>query len=229
MNGAIADGATSGMPVSMTGSGIVSLNGSNTYTGPTSINAGRLMVNGSLASPVTVNAGGTLSGTGSLASVTVSASGQLAPGDAPGIMKMSGTLSLLAGAVMDYDLDTPLTSDEILMPSGLLALNGQQFSDFNFNPLGGFGPGTYDLIDAGSITSGLGTDTSGTIDGYAANLAMQGNDVVLNVVPEPSTFALLARRHGNCASRRTAPFRNDWPLGPHGRGSWGDRKPGLRP
>ena len=52
--------------------------------------------------------------------------------------------------------------------------------------------GAYDLIVAGSPPSGvLGTSTSGTIDGYAASLAVQGNDLVLTVVPEPSTLALL--------------------------------------
>ena len=35
-------------------------------------------------------------------------------------------------------------------------------------------------------------NTSGTIDGYPATLAVSGNNLVLNVVPEPSTAILLA-------------------------------------
>ena len=66
----------------MNGPGTQVLAGSNTYTGPTTINQGKLLVNGSLASAVTVASGGTLGGTGSLSSVTVSAGGQLSPGDA---------------------------------------------------------------------------------------------------------------------------------------------------
>ena len=79
------------------------------------------------------------------------------------------------------------------MPSGFLLLDGQQFSDFNFTPLAGFGPGTYTLIDAGSIGGSLGASTSGTVDGYPATLATQGNkELVLVVgVPEPLTLALL--------------------------------------
>ena len=99
--------------------------------------------------------------------------------------------TLLAGAKMDYELDTPLDSDEVLMSAGLLALNGQQFSDFNFTPLANFVPGSFTLIDAGSISGVLGTSKSGTIAGHSATLAVQGNDLVLNVVPEPSTLALL--------------------------------------
>jgi autotransporter-associated beta strand protein/YVTN family beta-propeller protein len=174
------------------GSGTLLMAGNNTYSGTTAVNQGELVVNGSLVSPVTVNSGGILGGTGSLSFVTVNAGGQLSPGDAPGIMTLSGNLTLMGSAVMDYQLDTPLDSDMVLMTSGALTLNGQQFSDFNFTSLGGFGPGAYSLIDAGSISGSLGSGTSGTIDGYQASLAVQGNNLVLNVVPEPGTLALLA-------------------------------------
>ncbi len=179
------------------GNGTLVLTGSDTYSGPTAVNQGRLVVNGSLLSPVTVGApsgsGGTLGGTGSLTNVTVSASGHLAPGNSPGVLHLSGSLSLLAGAVLDYELGTPITtSDEVSMPSGFLVLNGQQFSDFNFTPLAGFGRGTYTLIDALSISGSLGPISSGTVGGYPANLGIQGGDLVLNVVPEPGTIGILA-------------------------------------
>ncbi|MGO9114367.1 MAG: PEP-CTERM sorting domain-containing protein, partial [Thermoguttaceae bacterium] len=77
------------------------------------------------------------------------------------------------------------------MPSGNLSLNGQQFSDFNFTWSANFGPGSYNLIDFGSSSGSLGATTSGTIDGYSAVLGVQGNDLVLTVVPEPSTLAML--------------------------------------
>jgi fibronectin-binding autotransporter adhesin len=174
------------------GNGVLALGGSNTYTGPTTINQGELIVNGSLTSPVMVNSGGMLGGSGTLTSVTVASGGSLSPGAAPGALNVSGSLSLLSGAKMDYALDTPTDSDEVYMPSGPLVLSGQQFADFNFTPLGGFGPGTYTLIDTNSVPIGsLGTSTSGTIDGLPANIAVQGDDVVLNVVPEPGTLGLL--------------------------------------
>ncbi len=203
-SGAIAGGGTLGaVALTMNGPGTQVLAGSNTYTGPTTINQGKLSVNGSLASAVTVASGGTLGGTGSLSSVTVSAGGQLSPGDAPGILNISGSLTLVRGAVMDYELGTPTDSDEVLMPSGMLALNGQQFSDFNFTALGGFGDGDYTLIDAGSTSGSLGAITCGTIDGQTATLAVQGGNLVLTVVPEPSSGALLlATITGTIAWRR---------------------------
>src|SRR5262249_36336687 len=45
-----------------TGTGTLALRGFNTYTGPTTVNAGTLLVDGHIHSPVTVNNGGTLAG-----------------------------------------------------------------------------------------------------------------------------------------------------------------------
>jgi autotransporter-associated beta strand protein len=188
-SGTISGGGTLGViGLVMSGSGLQILSGNNTYTGPTTINQGELMVNGSLVSPVTVNSGGILGGSGYLGSVLVNSGGTLAPGDAPAALTLTGSLGLAAGAVLVYELGT---NDEISMPGELLALNGQQFSSFDFSETAGFGPGTYDLIAFGSYRGSLGNSTSGTVDGYPANLALSGNDLVLTVVPEPSTLALL--------------------------------------
>jgi hypothetical protein len=169
------------------------LQGTGNYFGPTTVNGGKLEVDGWLTnSAVTVDGGGALDGTGYLSSVTVEAGGQLMPGDAPGVMHLSGGLILEAGAVMDYDLNGILADDEVSMPSNLLSLNGQQFTGFHFTTEAGFKPGVYTLIAANSVSGTLGTNTSGTIDGYSATLAVQGNDLVVNVAPEPSTLALLA-------------------------------------
>jgi autotransporter-associated beta strand protein len=180
--GAVPDGGLTKL-----GTGVLKMTGTNTYIGTTTISQGELIVDGSIAGPVTVNSGGILAGTGSISSGTVNASGQIAPGES---LTVIGNLSLGSGAVMDYELDTPSTSDRILTAN--LALNGQQISDFNFTLTANFAPGTYNLIEVGSVPSGsLGTNTSGMIGGYPAYLAISGNEVVLNVVPEPSMWALL--------------------------------------
>ena len=176
----------------MTGGGTLTLSGSNAYSGATTLEAGRLVVDGSVASPVTVNTGGILSGTGSLTSVTVNTGGQLAPGDSQGVLHLSGALILESGSVMDYGLDGFSADDEVGMPNGLLTLSGQQLSNFNITPEPGFGPGNYCLIVAGSVSGSLGPSTSGTIGGYPATLAVQGTDLVLKVTPEPSSLDLLA-------------------------------------
>ena len=75
------------------GIGALVLSGNNTYTGPTTVNAGTLTVNGSIAnSAITVNAG-TLAGTGTLGKTTING-GTLAPGNSIGTITVNGNLVL---------------------------------------------------------------------------------------------------------------------------------------
>lgn len=171
------------------GSGTLLLTASNTYTGPTTINQGSLVVNGSIVSPVTVNSGGALGGAGYLTSVTVNAGGTLAPGDSLGVLHLSGNLVLASSSsVLDYELGAN-TYDRLAV-SGSVMLNGA----LNVNLVGGFAPSageSFDLISgkmSGSfrqvnlppLGNGLSWDTS--------NLYSTGT---INVVPEPSSLMLL--------------------------------------
>jgi len=173
-----------------TGDGTLQLTAQNTLSGNTSLLAGTLLVDGTLPSNVTVSGGATLGGTGTVGQVTVNLGGHIAPGDSIGVLTLGSDLTLASGALLDFDLHTVAASDEIDMSASTLYLNGQQFSDFDFNTLAGFGQGTYILIDAGTIAGSLGNDCSGTIGGLQATLCTSGNDLLLTVVPEPSALVL---------------------------------------
>jgi len=77
------------------GGGTLVLTAANTYAGATTVSAGKLVVNGSLAnSTVTVGSGGALGGSGTIGSlVTVQAGGTLTPGNNPGLLSV-GSLDL---------------------------------------------------------------------------------------------------------------------------------------
>jgi autotransporter-associated beta strand protein len=63
-----------------TGAGTLALAGSNTYSGATTVNAGRLLIDGALTpavNGVTVNSGGTLGGTGNDVALTRLAGGSV--------------------------------------------------------------------------------------------------------------------------------------------------------
>ena len=95
-------GAISGTGQSITklGAGTLILGGANTYTGPTTISAGTLLVNGSISTnTVTVAAGATLGGWGTIGGpVTNLTSGTLAPG---GTNNTIGTLVLATNATFN--------------------------------------------------------------------------------------------------------------------------------
>jgi fibronectin-binding autotransporter adhesin len=197
------------------GTNTLTLTAVDTYTGPTTISGGTLALGstGSLASSsigvaagatydvsavvggYSLGAGQTLAGGGTVKGNTVvDAGGILSPGNAPGAvgtLTFSGNLFVVSGTVFDFELASPSASDLISLPSSTLTLNGQQFSDFVFLPAAGFQTGTYTLIDAASIQGGLGADLSGTIDGDAASISISGGNLLLTVVPEPSTIAIL--------------------------------------
>lgn len=86
------------------GTGILTLSGKNTYTGDTNINAGTLVVNGSISSELTVASVGTLSGTGLIAG-NVQMSGTLSPGESPGVLSVAGSLALATRSLTVMDID----------------------------------------------------------------------------------------------------------------------------
>ena len=109
VNGNISDGA--GLNVLgfiKSGTGTWTLNGDNRWSGNTSVNAGTLLVHGSLGGGGAVNvaSGATLGGTGSIAgTVTVASGGRLAPGASLGTLTLSGTLTLAAGSTTNVELN----------------------------------------------------------------------------------------------------------------------------
>jgi autotransporter-associated beta strand protein len=175
------------------GSGTVTLTASSSFSGSTTVSAGKLLIGttGSLTNALMVNSSAVFGGTGTAATVTVNAGGHVAPGASAGTLNLSGDLVLASGAVLDYDLGSIGASDKIDMQSSTLWLNGQQFADFHFTLLPGFGQGIYLLIDAGNVQGSLGANTSGMLGTQPAMIAVSGNDLLL-IVPEPGGMVLAA-------------------------------------
>ena len=213
-SGMIQGGGTLGtISLVMSGSGTQVLAGTNTYTGLTRINAGKLVVNGSLGNTaVTVGGGALLGGTGSIGgSVTVAGgSGPSTWGTISLVDGAAGTLTLSdaistdtvltlggggGGSLSMLDLEVGATADRILIAAGKVVVNPGG-GTINITPLAGFGPGTYDLMDfASNQASGLGYLSLATtsVDGYPLSLQSTPTAEQLVVaVPEPSTLALLA-------------------------------------
>jgi fibronectin-binding autotransporter adhesin len=157
------------------GPGSVAFTGAHTYSGATAVNAGTLLINGSLTNTtVNVNAGGTLGGTGLVAGpVTIAAGGTIAPGALRGTLTV-GSLVLSPGSLLAYELGTPNVvggPNDLIVVTGDLTLGGT----LHVTDVGSFAsvPGSYRLIDYGGTLTGTASDlTIGTAPGYAAGDAM---------------------------------------------------------
>lgn len=215
-SGLITDGSVSGS-VEKTGTGVVRLTraAGNTYDGGTTVSAGTLLIMNSSGSAtgtagVTVKADATLGGTG-FATGLVTANGaagasRFAPGDtgAIGTLNLTGGLTASTGATFDYQINGA-SIDQIAFGSGALSLNGTV--TFNLANLGSVLTGTKYTLFTGSgswtgvVGSGLAFNfvapvgysldaTYGGGNGYIWNTAT--HDLSVQLVPEPSTWGLLA-------------------------------------
>lgn len=105
-----------------TGAGSLSLTGANTYTGTTSVNAGRLAVNGSITSNTTVGAAGTLGGTGTITG-SLANNGTVAPGNSIGTAHLTGNYTQGAGGIFEVEVDDA-GNEDLLAVTGTAAVDG---------------------------------------------------------------------------------------------------------
>ena len=104
------------------GAGTLTLLGSDTYIGATTVSAGTLAVNGTITGAMTVNGGAVLGGVGTAGSVTVNG-GVIAPGDpgAPGGIgdfTINGNVSFSGGSALNIQFDYDIPSKDLLNLTG---------------------------------------------------------------------------------------------------------------
>ena len=180
------------------GSGTTTLTAANTYTGATNINAGTLIVNGSLGNTdVTVASGATLGGTGTIGtasggSVTVNSGGAINLLDSSTatltIQSTSGSnsLSLLGGSI-SLEIGPGLTSDRIALANGTnLLLSGNV--TLNITGISGYGAGTYTLVTYANW-SGTGSFSLGSVPVGAFNFSLNQTANSLQLIVTAVTSA----------------------------------------
>jgi autotransporter-associated beta strand protein len=191
ITGVISDAGTSGF-VTKSGSGTLTLSNINTYSGPTTVDAGELVVNGQLpGSAITVSSGGALGGDGSVSAIAVQGGGFLAPGDSPGTLT-AGTLSLATGSTFVEQLGGTSAGKEydqtVILPGGTVSLGG---ATLKLSFLGAFRPKVgqqFTIIANRSGQSVVGTFSQGgtyAFGGYIFGINYAGgagHDVVLTVL-----------------------------------------------
>jgi len=228
--GTIDDGGT-GATVALTkiGNGTQHLTGQNTYTGPTTINAGALTVDGSgwIFSPVTVN-GGVLGGSGGTiyGTVTVSAGGSIGAGNSAGILNLFYGMDLSAGGTNIWELAnnstaTPGTDFDQIVSSGAEDVTDAtlsiRFIGSATVPDGtGFWASDHSwlIISSASVTGNFKTIENGTNAAGSFYTTVDGSGVTLNfhtsgvVPPPPPTYPLITSISGAGTASVTVYYTN---------------------
>ena len=193
------------------GTGTTVLTGNNPYTGPTTVAAGTLTVNGSIASSaVTVNSGATLSGTGTVGGLTIASGGMFAPGNSPGTMTVAGNLAFQSGALYVVQINSSTASST--NAGGSASLAGTVQASF---ASGSYATRTYTILSAAGGLSGTtfnALTTSNLPGGFTASLSYTATDAILNLT------ATLGQPVGPSAPASPAgPAGRASPAGPAGR------------
>ena len=175
--------------ITKSGAGTLRLNAANTYIGPTTVAAGILAVDGSIASSslTTVDSGATLQGTGTVGPALVN--GHIAPGNSIGMLSVNGNLTISGTLDVEYDGGGSLI--DLLAVTGNLNIGS---ATVDFAPLNSSLTGSpYIFATYGSL---IGSQFASVVDlpgGYTIDYAYDNGTTTTNIalVPEP-TVALLA-------------------------------------
>jgi len=173
LDGIISNGTGRTLAITKNGTGSATLNGTNTYTGATVINAGTFILNGSTAagSAVTINTAGTLSGTGTVnGNATLTGSGIInkASGTIAGTLGVTGGnwngAGIVTGLVTSSSGTFNIGSGATLTANGGLNVTG----------------GTIAAGNATSTVTGNVSYTSASSSTFQGILAGTGKTVTLN-------------------------------------------------
>jgi autotransporter-associated beta strand protein len=180
-------------------SGLLALVNTNTYTGPTLITGGTLLLNigtglnagrvGQLGETVvTVSGTGTLGGNGTIAGpVTVASGGTLSAGTSIGKLTINNTLDLQAGSRSVFELNVGNTNDQVVGISTLTC--GGTLVVTNVGALPFADGNVFKLFDAASYVAGtMAVQPASPGPGLAwdtSKLAMDGTLRVVSLPPAP--------------------------------------------
>ena len=223
----IADG-TSKTALTMAGTGTLTLNGANTYTGPTNVTAGSLFINNAAGlasgSAVSVSSGGTIGGSGAAAG-TLSLSGTVSPGASASPTTgnfTTGAQTWNSGAKYKFDITnvtgTPGTNWDLLTSTGAIDVSAGGYTiDLTGNPTGFSSSTIYNwTIATGSSITGFDaanftvttTNFTPAVNGNFT-VTQSGNNLVLNYTPTglaavPSSFTGMSTTQGTASASVTS-------------------------
>lgn len=159
------------------GSGTLTISGNKNFAGTTNVNAGALIVNGSMASSTfQVDSGGALGGTGSVGATTIANGGTLR--GVAGQTLTTASLTLNDRSNLNVSLGAANTMP-LFDVTGALTLDGK----LSVSDAGGFGNGTYRIANYGGTLTNNGLVIGTVPPGFnPGDWSIQGGSGIVNLV-----------------------------------------------
>jgi len=143
-------------------SSTLTLSGSSTYLGSTTVSAGTLAVTGSINnSTATVQNGATLSGSGSVGGLILNSGAIISPGNSPGTLSVAGNATWNGGANLNWQVASTNANPSIQTAAG----TGWDFVDIGGTLTLGVSTSNKFHINLWSLSS-TGPDANGTVPGW---------------------------------------------------------------
>ncbi len=181
-----------------TGAGALTIGSQTGFTGPTAVNAGRLVLAGALPSAVTVANGATLGGTGTIAALTVVGGGTVAPGTGVGTIAVTGNFAQASGSVYAAETTAAGLSDRITVGGTATIASGAQLAVTRGTGTYGIGQ-RYTLLTATGGVSGTYTLVQTASGGTEFRLAQTGTGVFVDVARTAASLPSIAATRNQAA------------------------------
>ncbi|MBU6446782.1 MAG: autotransporter-associated beta strand repeat-containing protein, partial [Verrucomicrobia bacterium] len=169
-----------GSQLTKSGSGNILFSGNSAgFVGATSISAGTLTVNGSLAgSATTVSSGATLAGLGTVGATTNSGTLDPGMGDTIGTLSINGALIYTAGASTNITI-APLVADQIAV-NGSATISGP----LEINPIPAFYGFTarYPIVTTSTGLTGPFSSVTSSVAGFFPSVTYTGTEAILSML-----------------------------------------------
>ena len=190
---------SSGSSLVKDGVGKLTLIGTNSYLGTTTVSAGTLVINGDNSAAtgnVTIDAAATLMGSGIIGGATT-VNGQLKPGNSPGTLEFNAGLTLGSGSTTTLEI-VDLSTFDVIKGNGanILTMNSGAAIIFDFKDQVIADGSSYavfqnwqSIANNGVIFSAIGTN--GLTAGQSLDLSALASGGTVTVIPEPATIGML--------------------------------------
>jgi len=180
--GGVIDDAGLVCGISKTGAGTLALNAINTYTGPTEVGGGTLLVNGQIDAGAVTVTNGALGGTGTiLGAVTIQSPGSLSPGASIGSLTINNNLALNGNLLIEVNKSLAQSNDFTTVTGTLINGGTGTLTVSNLGPA--LAVGDKFILFNKAVQNGSALTVTGGGVTWNNNLATDGSITVAAIAP----------------------------------------------